>query len=46
MKVTREEFNEAMLKGIQKSRENNKTVSQLLVEVLDMIDRAKRGEVL
>ena len=45
MKISREDFNTAMRKGIAKGKEvNEKTVSEMIEELLSMIERAKNGE--
>lgn len=45
--ISVDEFNDAMRRGIERSKENaNKTVEQMISELLDMIDRVERGEVL
>lgn len=45
MKISREDFNEAMRKGIAKGKEvNEKTISEMIEELLHMIEEAKNGK--
>ena len=42
MKITRDDFNAAMRRGIAKGKEvNEKSVEEMIQELLDMIDKMK-----